>query len=101
MVEMKGKPYPVQFMHFKDKSSTSNNSKHVGKQGKVTKSSRENGDGKGLVERKRQLELEEDIGQLRDKTNVPNVLARAKSSKVSHLKFSRGVLQAISRGVCI
>ena len=39
---------------------------------------------------KRQLEMEEeeDVGQLRDKTNVPEVLAKAKAAKVSHLLWS-------------
>ena len=78
IVEMKGKCYPVQFVHFKDKNSSSDKRK-------VVKSSHENGERKSVVERKRQLQLDEDAGQLRDKTNVADVLAKAKSSKVSML----------------
>jgi len=80
---MKGKSYPVQFMHFRD-----NKDRPAGGKGKVPKSSKEN-DGKksASTQRKRQLEMEgeEDLGQLRDKTNVPEVLAKAKAAKVSHL----------------
>lgn len=49
---MKGKSYPVQFMHFRD-----NKDRPAGGKGKVPKSSKEN-DGKKLAstQRKRQLE---------------------------------------------
>lgn len=68
ILEIKGKSYPVQFMY-------------KGK-GKTPKGSRENDLKK--TERKRHLEEEEeDVGRLRDTTNVPEVLARAKSAKVS------------------
>ena len=70
IIEMKGKLYPVKFMHFRD-----NKDRPAGGKGKVPKSSKEN-DGKksASMQRKRQLEMEEeeeDVGQLRDKTNVP------------------------------
>lgn len=83
ILEMRGKSYAVQFMY-------------KGK-GKVQKGSRENDSKK--TERKRQLEVEEDVGQLRDTTNVPEVLARAKAAKVAkvsgHRRSSSSVLKKV------
>lgn len=88
MVEMKGKIYPVQFVQFKYKSGVSNQ-KSTGKS-KVTSDKyvqKETNTGKeNSYSRKRVPDTDkEESGELRDKTNVSEILARSKVS-VFHIK---------------
>ena len=73
MVDIKGKLYPVKFAQFKDTKSTGSSGKSKGKFG-------ENG-GKASEKsvKKRPMEVEEEeTGKLRDQTNVPEILSKAK-----------------------
>ena len=85
MLEIKGKIYPVQFHHMKDKASTTNNSnkkarcdENVSETPSRAKAARK----EKSNSRKRPAESDEG---LRDKTNVTEILATA---KVSVLKRS-------------
>lgn len=83
MVEMKGKIYPVQFVQFKDKANASNNQKSDGKNKvrcdenlqKATPCRKEKSSS-----RKRPPESEDKREGLHDKTNVSEILAKAKVS---------------------
>ena len=94
MADMKGKIYPIQFVQFKDKdkANMSNSQKSADKSKmrsnenleKATPTRKEKSHGSNV--RKRGPESDKDeSGGLRDKTNVSEILARA---KVSVCKYS-------------
>ena len=80
MVDIKGKVYPVKFIQFKDvaKSAAGNQKTNGKSKGKSDENSEKTVPGKKEKStRKRPLEVEEEeCGRIRDKTNVPEILAK-------------------------